>query len=297
MLRNKIILASLAAAFMLSIGSANAIPMLQLFGQNQDGTIATNPGITDDSWLVTGGRGTTIKIWAIGNTTGGGDTPWSLITDVHLLLSFSGAVPDKDDLTLNRSQIGGLGSGFDLGTYEIDGNTYTDTSIGLLSSYGALAAPASEVPTLTHDTPDGSKTLCVSGGGCDYSIGPHGILDNPDSSYAYIKIDDFSETGDSIANFNADDDTSGISSYSEEGGHIQAFEFTVPEGDLFGWHFDLVGWCESCSAGGEWVGTWDAAPYSHDLDGTTVPEPGVLALFGFGLLGLGLTARRRRKAA
>ncbi len=116
---------------MLSIGSANAIPMLQLFGQNQDGTIATNPGVADDSWAVNGGRGTTIKFWAIGNTTGGGETPWNPITDVHLLLSFSGDTPVKDDLTLTGSQIGGLGSGFELGTYEIDGNTYTDTSSGL----------------------------------------------------------------------------------------------------------------------------------------------------------------------
>lgn len=274
------------AYFAATISGANAIPLLQVYGENPDGSGADHPGLTDDSWLVTAQPGDTIRIWAIANLEGGGGK--GPLTDAHLLITFDGSGPTQADLQFTGTQVGGTGS------FAVDGNTYTDPSAP--SNAAATSAPSATVPTFTSSS---GRTFCL-GGGCDDNMNGHDPINKAGTTSIAIKIDDFLVADTPLGDFNADDGSGGtVTDFSGDGtavGAIHAFDFTVPAGGVSDWHFDVVAFCAGC--GNPRTGQWKQNPGSHDLDGTSttttrVSEPGMLALFGISLLGLGLVRRRK----
>ena len=268
----------LAALLTMAGVPAQAIPLLQVYGESGDGSLAAFPGITDDGWLVTAAPGDIIRLWVIGNTSGPGSK--GALRSANLLITFNSPGP-AGTIALTGSTIGAAGTAAG----------YSDT--GTPSSTVTTAAPSAVLPFFT-DTTSGD-IMCAAGSGvsgCTDTYGNHDPL-KPGHVFAVAPIDDFVSPGpDSLANFNAD---SGTISSIVAGGVIHAYELTVPltPNGITGWHFDVVAYCPGCNGNGQ----WKINPYSHDLDGTTtIPEPTTLALFGFGLVGLGLVARRRRQA-
>ena len=142
----------------------------------------------------------------------------------------------------------------DVGSFEVDGEVF---NIGNLF----FGTPAVE-------------TYAISQG-----IAPHGIFE---TYYAEIDVD--FTTATSVAAYNVQDPTSLVG----PGGHTMLL--STLEIDMSGLltglqlHFDLY----QVDAAGEII---DFAPFSHDA-GTAVPEPGVLALLGFGLIGISAAKRK-----
>ena len=168
-------------------------------------------------------------------------------------------------------------------TYDKDGNVIRDLSV--FDGHGAIAMLS---------VADGADTssLTLGGNSAFYSSSTldglfpnnHDPLKDDISDFLFFDIGDFSKI-ESVVNF-----------VDETGGTIgEIKELTVAGFAGLDWiHFDLMA-LETTETGGgpttKITTTWENNPGSKDVTWkgeccTTVPEPGVLALLGIGLIGL-----------
>ena len=143
-----------------------------------------------------------------------------------------------------------------------------------------------------------------------FAINPQGT-----TAEIHLTFSDFAETGnykkENGVTYNAGTDTPDIDFFQAIAGTIEidSVTYTVDGfagGYSFQWgpggnaksatEFGGSSWLLMSSAGGALSGHWDLnLAFSTPPTSTEVPEPGVVALFGMGLLGLGLARRRIRK--
>lgn len=141
---------------------------------------------------------------------------------------------------------------------------------------------------------------------------------NPQGTTANIQLtfSDFAETGnykkENGANYDVNTDTPDIDFFESIAGTIEidSVTYTVSGfagGFAFQWgpggnakdanEFGGSSWLLMAGPGGQLPGHWDLnLTFASPNTTTDVPEPGAVAVFGLGLLGLGLARRRMRKA-
>ena len=149
--------------------------------------------------------------------------------------------------------------------------------------YQGFADPsAASNPVFSKTVTDGS--LPVLGDGT--LLPSHGIYGSGTTWTEYL-LGDFTLTDSYITDFNGWTDSPVPGTRM---GQINVYDFSfagVPEGTTF--HFDMYDHYYSRQG----VATYKFAPFSHDGETGTVPEPGTLALVGMGVAGLATRLRRR----
>ena len=172
----------------------------------------------------------------------------------------------------------------------IVGATFSVTSLEAGAGYIVFAAvPATNIDTfdIAPSGDSGALALVQSGTGAPpfedpNSLAPHGIFD----TYAEVYRVDFNSAG-TVCN----SDPADASDCAP--GYIEYIDINVAS-LIDGLHIDLFRCTSGSVEGGDCniqQGT-DFAPFSHD--GTYVPVPAAVWLFGSGLLGLVAVARRRK---
>jgi|GEM_PF-1327117 len=265
-----------AVAFVSGIVMASpafALPSLQLGPDCDPGSTSTCGSWTyvgdgDDTWYNNGTQPFTLSAYA--NALGGnGDYAWETAK--------KDPVKDPNQYAyLVAAVVPDLGDRGDIFEMTITGATL------VASGYGA---PPVEDPT---------------------SLAPHGIYDT------YFEVYEFQFDGSIGTITDQQPGQSGTGPGYKETFDISWTDSTA-DGSITGIHFDLFTVASKYKnpAGPGYIGGPDNkfvqafAPFSHDAQsipggGTPpsgIPEPGLVALFSMGLLGIGLSHRRRRKAS
>lgn len=256
-------------------GAAHAVPVLQVgapAGPNDSGTYADYGDGTDpteeDTAFTSGGT-----ILVAGVYKGNDQNPVINLGGQH-------------------------GDGVDWSAIKYQGNNYFPAAF---NGHGAV---------LVVSVPDGTlatalASLKVDGffafhSSEDTSFFPnnHDPLKDAVADFLFFDIGDFAKIADAVPNFDEQDGAE-----PKEDGEIKSLVVTG-FGDLAWVHFDVMALETTQKGETRIVTTLMNNPGSHDVtwkpDGPgpdpeiDVPEPGTLALFGAGLMGLGTLLRRRR---
>lgn len=243
------------AGAVLPATSANAVPVLQLYIED-----ATYNPVTE-TWEITRAPDETLTVWAIGNVDGPGGK--GIIYDVRMSFAYDGAV-GEDEVYISLAP---------LTTGGFDGVTDPSTPDDLLPPIEYTSGQ----PLLSDGKPLPSHDLTDSG-----TVFGEGTF------WQEFLLGDFALTDSPIADF------IGIfpTAFIEESAQINVYEVAVT-GLLAGsWlHIDLY---NSVEGKGHTKAVFANA--SHDAGNTvSVSEPASLALFSFGLAGIGFFMRRPRK--
>jgi hypothetical protein len=195
---------------------------------------------------------------------------------------FAGVFQNNNVLSLGAANLAAGGS---------DWSSF-DPSLSVLDGYGAIVVVA---------VPDGSLDASgnfVAGKNLTIDIGTlvygsqtlsgffpnnHDPLKDTVSDFLFFDIGDFSA---SINVLDYATETAG-----SQLGSVQTAQITAT--GLAWVHFDLMA-IETSQTGHRIATTWENNPGSHDVTWKAMPEPGIVALLGGGLLGMTGVARRRR---
>lgn len=162
--------------------------------------------------------------------------------------------------------------------------TFAMTGSSTLGYNGFVDPSTPSNPVFGQTVTDGSAPLLGDGS----SLPSHGIF-GAGTDWAEFDLGDFTLTDSHIADFtNA---TNPLAPQNNKTGQINVYDFNVSgvaPGTTF--HFDLYGNYYN-NQGAQYT----FAPFSHDAETTTTPEPGTIAMVGLGAAGLAARLRSRRR--
>jgi hypothetical protein len=237
------------------------VPVLQLdiIGGTYDGSVDVETIITTDSSFD-------LVAYGLKDPNNGDQNDNGKTADTSMTYYISAAITPKQAQTT---------AGPDIGSFVFMGTTYDIDDL----SYGT--APL-------DDALDGWD----SG-----DLMKHGIFETYFMTFAFNFIDDADHTRTVV---NTQDTTGTDPADYDDGDDLFFRTFDVDISNMaegYGLHFDLYNTvvvnCKRNDNCDTEMDVGDFAPFSHDAETRTVPEPAPLALLGIGLLALVVTARRQ----
>lgn len=196
--------------------------------------------------------------------------------------------PDQDTWYVEGSP----GDPFELwvvGAYHHETTTLEDMTLIMCVPDGELGQGSISI---TGALSTGTNDPTLIGSYSDTSFFPPGVnfnnhypLQDSASDFLVYDIDPFSDVGDDIWDYNADN-----GSITQTGTTGQIKEYTITISGYSWVHFDAFG-LEGRGIDHKWKTSWDINPGSHDV--TWIPAPGAILLGGIGVCLVGWLRRRR----
>jgi PEP-CTERM motif len=250
----KAVLLTAALCLMFGIGTANAIPILQIYieGATYDED--------SETWVVTNDG--SFRVWVIGNVDGEGGA--GTIEDVMLTAAVSTSeATGGGTIALDGTNSDGY-NGID------DESDAADPGAGVLSADGAIP---------------------VMGDGQD--LPTHGIYGDAGTSFYQWSLGDFTLTDSHVVDFTNDPDPFDDIGLDDEG-EIRVYEVTVSGFTTIHFDvFDHVeGGNDGKYVFAPFSHDGEAGGGGGGGGGGSGPEPGTIALFGMGLAGLAVARRK-----